>query len=327
MGICRYRSWILSALLFFSISTLLGCSSRPPCPTEFKLQWTQPKQLQTDIEQLASPAMQGRKTGTAGSLQAQQYIIERFQSAGLSPWQGSFSHPFEYQQNFSNKTGTNLIAAHYAQQPKQPWRIILAHYDHLGEKADKVYHGADDNASGVTALLALAAHISQQASDVNVLFVATDAEEPGLFGSYALVEQLSQTNSPIALSDIELAINLDMIGRPDRPHAIYLEGRRNFAQFASIKQQISQPLGLCIRSHRAPLAGRSIEKIDWLRASDHYPFHRANVPWLYFGVPTHGDYHQPSDTADKIDITFLAAVTESVYQLVIIDSYLLQNNS
>ncbi len=326
MGICRYRPWILGALLICSMNSLLGCASRPPCPTEFPLQWTQPKQLEKDIEHLASPTMQGRKTGTSGSLQAQQFISQRFQAAGLSPWQGSFSHPFEYQLNFSTKVGTNIIAAHYARTDNRPWRIILAHYDHLGKKGNKIYHGADDNASGVTALLALADHIANQDDDINVLFVATDAEEPGLFGSYALVEQLSQPSSPIAINNIELTINLDMIGRPGRPHAIYLEGRRNFDNYTTIKQTISAPLNLCIRTHRSPPAGRSIEKIDWLRASDHYPFHQANVPWLYFGVPTHSDYHQASDTADKIDITFLAAVTESVYQLVIIDSYLLQNN-
>ena len=237
--------------------------------------------------------------------------------------------PFEYQTFFTQENGANVVATAMAAEPTNRWRIIVAHYDHLGMSGSKIYHGADDNASGVAAMLAIAKHWQQQFAlqpntlpKVNLMFVATDAEEPGLYGSIALVEQL-KTRLPEAT--FELMLNLDMVSHPGRPYAIYLEGSRNFTQFNQFKPLLNQQNRLCIKLTHPKPVGRSIQSTDWLRASDHYPFHKANIPWLYFGVPTHPQYHTPEDTVATIDITFLAAVAESAFELLQLNVEYLKN--
>lgn len=312
------------------LGMVAGCSSlQSQCSEPYTLTWADKQLLAADIEILSSPDFEGRKTATAGAARARVYIIERMQQAKLTAWGQSYEQGFDYNYQFGTRHGVNVLGMQPATAPTKKWRIVVAHYDHLGKRGSKYFPGADDNASGVSAMLAIAEHAAkqslQQSIPTNLLFVATDAEEPGLYGSEALVERLLQPDSVPSKAEIELVINLDMIGRPSRRNNIYIEGRRGFKQFEELQESLQQTVGLCIRANHPPEAGKSIQRIDWLRASDHYPFHKANIPWLYFGVPPHQDYHQPSDKAAKIDMNFLAAVTETAYQLLVIDSYLLNN--
>jgi len=321
----------LLALACFVATTLTGCASSPEtcARTELKLTWAEPLELQAIVTRLSSDEFEGRKTQTPGAEKSRDYIKQQFQGLGLQPWGADFIVPFEYQTFFTQENGANVVATAMATEPTNRWRIIVAHYDHLGMSGSKIYHGADDNASGVAAMLAIAKHWQQQFAlqsntlpKVNLMFVATDAEEPGLYGSIALVEQL-KTRLPEAT--FELMLNLDMVSHPGRPYAIYLEGSRNFTQFTQFKPLLNQQNRLCIKlSHPKPV-GRSIQSTDWLRASDHYSFHKANIPWLYFGVPTHPQYHTPEDTVATIDITFLAAVTESAFELLQLNAEYLKN--
>ncbi|MPY26161.1 M28 family peptidase [Shewanella sp. YLB-07] len=366
--------------LLLTSQLISGCThshfSYASCKTQLAVEWANTDQLHADIAKLTSPEFEGRKTGTLGAELTRHYIANRYSEIGLTPWKDEYSVPFTYQYNFGERQGVNMVGVIYAAEPTDKWRVILAHYDHLGKKGHKIYPGADDNASGIAALLQVASQVakhnrknsaplpdpsqeqpqetpkllqvasqvakhnrknsaplpdprqeqSQESSraSVNILFVATDAEEPGLFGGYALVEQLKQLSAIPQIKQIELAINMDMVGRPGRPSVIYLEGRRGFTHFDEIKQTLTDTTGLCIKAkHPRPL-GRSVQKVDWLRASDHYPLYKAGIPWLYFGVPPHNDYHGSSDTIEKIDLKFLAAVSESAYQLLIIDSLTLE---
>lgn len=317
------------ALLMLACCLLMigGCTSvHSECGAPYHLVWTDQQKLVQDIETLSSPAFEGRKTTTKGAELARTYIIHRMRQTKLTPWQRSFEQDFDYAYQFSTRHGINVIGMLQATTPTNKWRIVVAHYDHLGKKGTTFYPGADDNASGVAAMLALAEQASMQdPQPTNLLFIATDAEEPGLYGSEAIVKRLMQQDSVPAKAQIELVINLDMIGRPSRQNSIYVEGRRGFNRFEQLHVKLQQAVGLCIRANHPPEAGRTIQRVDWLRASDHYPFHKAKIPWLYFGVPPHPDYHQPSDKVSKIDINFLAAVTETAYQLLVIDSYLLNN--
>ena len=321
----------LFALACFVVATLTGCAnSTETCArTELKLTWAEPTELQVTVTVLSSDEFEGRKTQTQGAAKSRDYIKQQFQGLGLQPWGADFIVPFEYQTFFTQETGANVVATAMAAEPTNRWRIIVAHYDHLGMSGSKIYHGADDNASGVAAMLAIAKHWQQQFAlqpntlpKVNLMFVATDAEEPGLYGSIALVEQL-KTRLPEAT--FELMLNLDMVSHPGRPYAIYLEGSRNFTQFNQFKPLLNQQNRLCIKLTHPKPVGRSIQSTDWLRASDHYPFHKANIPWLYLGAPTHPQYHTPEDTVATIDITFLAAVTESAFELLQLNVEYLKN--
>ena len=324
------RFGIFAQACFMAV-TLSGCAnSLETCArTELKLTWAEPAELQATVTILSSDEFEGRKTQTQGAAKSRDYIKQQFESLNLQPWGADFIVPFEYQTFFTQETGANVVATAMAPEPTNRWRIIVAHNDHLGMSGSKIYHGADDNASGVAAMLAIAKHWQQQFAlqphtlpKINLMFVATDAEEPGLYGSIALVEQL-KTRLPEAT--FELMINLDMVSHPGRPYGIYLEGSRNFTQFNQFKPLLNQQNRLCIKLTHPKPVGRSIQSTDWLRASDHYPFHKANIPWLYFGVPTHPQYHTPEDTVATIDITFLAAVTESAFELLQLNAEYLKN--
>lgn len=308
----------VAGLLLFT-SLIGGCSSNlPECSSELITSWPDAEQqISQDITQLTSAEFQGRKTATAGSQATQAFLIARFNQLELKPWRTEFAIPFIFDYQFSTVTGTNLVATIPAKVPSRRWRIITAHYDHLGQKGSQFFPGADDNASGVAGMLAIAQRWQQHApvDDINLMLVATDAEEPGLFGSYALVKLLQQDPTV----EVELSVNLDMIGHPNRRRAIYMEGEKNLQQFEYIQAQLMQQTQLCIRTHHRKLLSGSLQKTDWLRASDHYPFHKAGYKWVYFGVPPHAQYHTENDTADTLDIEFIVAVVETVYQLLSID--------
>ena len=99
--------------------------------------------------------------------------------------------------------------------------MITAHYDHIGHQDSKVFNGADDNASGVAAMLTLARKIKEVGSNNSVIFVATDAEEKGLWGSKHFVNF-----PPIKLEDIQYNINLDMVARGEVKNRLYVSGTR-----------------------------------------------------------------------------------------------------
>ncbi|ACJ31192.1 Peptidase M28 [Shewanella piezotolerans WP3] len=313
---------LLATIITLSLN---ACTSTFQCqksPTSF---WADQDQISRDIYKLASTEFAGRKSGSQGAALTRQYLIQRFEQIGLKPWQGDFQHPFSFTKSFSERVGVNIAGVLLATTPTSKWRVVVAHYDHLGHKGSRIYYGADDNASGVAGLLQLAQHAEKKGSPVNLLFVATDAEEPGLYGGYALADKLANKHSEPHVPQIELAINLDMIGRPDRRNAIYIEGARRFDSFDEMQQLMTQSNQLCIRTRQPKSFDGSVISVDLLRASDHYAMHKIGIPWLYFGVPTHRDYHQASDIADKIDISFVAATAESAYQLLVIDSFLLKN--
>ncbi|QSX37836.1 M28 family peptidase [Shewanella sedimentimangrovi] len=306
--------------LSLGLLMLTGCASGPShCPRDLKPQWVDMAQLRQDVAELASEPFAGRKNGTEGSRLAQQLLARRFEEAGLMPaaalglknTQG-YLQPFDFRHGFSDRHGANLVGILPAATPSKRWRVILGHYDHLGGQGRRYYPGADDNASGTAALLALASHgatDTQRAADINWLFAATDAEELGLYGGKALVQWLQAQGL-----QVEAAINLDMVGHPGRPYAIYLEGARNFSNIDALLPGLKNH-GLCVRLSHSRLDREGNGNINWLKASDHYPFHQAGIPWLYFGVPPHPQYHSMDDTPDRLDYGFLAAVVEAVYPL------------
>lgn len=316
----------LFILLIFIL--LAGCAGRDryvgeQCHTNQHTNYTFQATLEQDLYALTSPAFNGRKTGTQGAALTRNYLTTRFEQSGLHPWQGSFYHSFSYRKNFSDKQGINLVAFLPAskQQIHSSWRLILAHYDHLGGKITtdtpdaSYYPGADDNASGVVAMLAIAAQLKHVPRTHNLIFVATDAEEPGLYGSKALVPALDQAG---ILKQIDLVINLDMVGRPDNHRRLYIEGMQSLPAGARKQtmerlQLAYQATGLCTRVGHLRGMGRGSfvsDRIDWIRASDHYPFHQNKISWLFLGSGQHDQYHTELDTPDLIDINFLSQVIQ-----------------
>lgn len=140
---------------------LAGCAESPNdrrCGDEYRLTWSDQARLLAHVKTLSSDQFAGRKTGTDGAALARDYITNQMQLAGLTPWQGHFDHDFEYDYQFGTRLGTNIIGILPANEPSDSWRLVVAHYDHLGKQGYKLYHGADDNASGVAGMLEIAFH-------------------------------------------------------------------------------------------------------------------------------------------------------------------------
>ena len=188
---------------------------------------------------------------------------------------------------------------------------MSAHFDHLGVIGGKVYPGADDNASGTAALLAIAAYVKGHPPLHTVVFAAFDAEELGLRGSREFVDHL-----PFPRDRLRLDLNIDEIGRADdgRLFAAGVEhtpALRSIVEAAAWTSTVPVHLG---HDRSQWLTGLLA---DWTVASDHGSFYSVGIPFLYFGVEDHADVHEPGDVADRIAPEFYEASAETVLSALI----------
>ena len=304
-------------LTILSCLILAGCATNPRnCPTDIQLKNTiSQTQLLTDLKTLASDAMAGRKPATQGSLNAQNYITGRFSQIGLSQFNADYKHPFLFG-IAKNKRGVNLIGYKPGTGKPGDYIVVTAHYDHLGKSGSRIYNGADDNASGVSAMLAIAEYVKDKSTNHSIIFMATDAEEDGLFGAKEFVK-----NPPVPLGDIKFNLNLDMVSQGGGGRRLYVAGTRKNPQFIPLIEQLINRANVCLKpGHEGPqkLRGTSIRQPDWRNASDHAPFLRKKIPYLYFGVDLHRHYHEYTDTYENIDPKFFTAATETI-----VDAFLL----
>lgn len=246
-----------------------------------------------DLEYLASDLCEGRKPGTAGHQLAFNYIRSHMKSIGLDSISSA-------EQSFAGTTingttsGKNLIGLVKGVKTPGKYIVITAHYDHLGkDKNGSFYNGADDNASGVACLLAIAAYLKNHSPGYSVIVAALDREESGLEGAYSFVDWLS---SKIGLANIVVNINMDMIARADK-NEIFVCGLRANPMLMYLTDKIQDSTNVWIlKGHEGGATGE-----DWSEASDHAAFFRKSVPFLYFGVEDHVDYHQTTDDVEKIN--------------------------
>lgn len=190
--------------------------------------------------------------------------------------------------------------------------VVGAHHDHLGhggdaslapEQVGTVHPGADDNASGVAALLAVArAFAAEGPPRRTILFAAFGAEELGLLGSAHLVKN-PPARCPV--ERMQLMVNLDMVGRP-RGGKLYVDGADTAKGLRAVVE------ALAARPSRLPLV--LAFGGDGYGPSDHTSFHARGVPVLFLFTGAHADYHRPTDTADKIDAAGLAAVARLAHR-------------
>jgi hypothetical protein len=261
-------------------------------------------ELMSHVMTLAAPDMEGRATGTPGNARARAFILEQFGAAGLEPLGPTFEMPFTFErrQPADGKTeavkmqGINIGGICRGRGATDNGAMVItAHYDHLGVRDAAIYHGADDNASGVAVLLALARQCRQTPWRHDAIFVAFDAEEMGLQGARAFVATL-----PIP-SDrtIALNINLDMVARGDK-NELYIAGTYHTPALKPILEPVASRAKIKVLFGHDSGGGQD----DWTTQSDHAAFHQAGIPFLYFGVEDHPDYHKPTDTAGQIQAAF-----------------------
>ncbi len=195
---------------------------------------------------------------------------------------------------------------------------VGAHYDHLGlgdqsslapSAIGDVHHGADDNASGTAGLIELARHYGAdrrtngEKPRRGLLFLAFAAEEIGLLGSRHWVE-----NPTLHLENVVAMLNMDMVGRIDNGK-VYVGGIGTAEPFAQMLEDVKSNYSFAIDVSRSGYS-----------ASDHSSFVGKRIPVMFFFSGLHGDYHKPSDTADKINaesaVELLALVSELTDRIV-----------
>lgn len=249
-------------------------------------------QLITDVQVISSDEMEGRLVGTEGNAKARAYIISRFEEIGVSSFMGKYAHSFMFKKRDGSEVeGTNVLAT--IQGESDSVIVISAHYDHLGIRDSLIYNGADDDASGTAAVLALADYFSKVKPKHTLVFATFDAEEGGLRGARAFVED------SVFLQKVKLNVNMDMIAQNDK-NELYAVGTYHYPWLKPILELVETGNVSLLFGHDSPDLGYD----DWTMSSDHGPFHQKGVPFVYFGVEDHEHYHKATDEFETLPQEF-----------------------
>lgn len=291
-------------LIFVLLFSAAAISAQDKTAFEPKSEIINASQLLKDIETLSADQMEGRGIGAKGGEAARQYVEKRFRESGIKPFANNYLKPFEFTDRTGKKiNGINVVGFIEGKKFKDKFIVISAHYDHVGIRKGEIYNGADDNASGTAALFALAEYFKKKNPKHTIIFAAFDGEESGLRGARAFLEM-----PPVAKEKIALNINMDMISRSDK-NELYAVGTYSYPQLkpvldaAAKKSKIKLLLG-----HDRPEQGQD----DWTNQSDQGAFHREKIPFVYFGVEDHKDYHKPTDDFVNIDQKFYVGAVETI---------------
>jgi len=259
---------------------------------------------------LAADNMEGRQSGTPGIEKAAVYIEDEFKKIGLS----TFGDLDSYRQTFTFKNrkskddiiSSNIIGVLEGKSKKDEYVIISAHYDHLGMKksgeGDLIYNGANDDASGVTGVLALAAYFKKVGHERTIVFAAFTAEEMGLIGS-------TYFGKEIDAAKFVAGINLEMIGKTPSfgANTAWLTGFER-SDFGEIIQKNLKGSGY-------QLFPDPYKNFNLFFRSDNASLARLGVPSHTFSttpIDKDPDYHQVSDEAETLNITVITQTIQAV---------------
>lgn len=300
--------------LYFSAILLLAAVSCNKAPSDASLL----ADLKTDVYFLASDNLEGRSIGTQGEEKAAKYLAERFQKIGLTPkgTDGFFqeftvskpTNPHEEAvigTDGEGVTGRNVVG--YIDNASDEIIVIGAHFDHLGmggsgslHRGDSAIHnGADDNASGTAALVALAEILNSEEHPYDFLFIAFSGEENGLWGSNYFVK-----NPTIDLEKVDYMINMDMVGRLNEDNTLAINGVGTSPSFVPALDLVNRDSLKLVTSESG------------VGPSDHTSFYLQDLPVLHFFTGQHEDYHKPGDDAEKINYEGLLKVVRYIDRLV-----------
>src|SRR5919206_2708663 len=218
------RSYLRAAL---SLALVTSCAKGPDTRRATELPPAAPsidQELFRDVQVLSADSMEGRRTGTEGSARARRFIEAEFKRLGLIPFGASYEEPFSFVARRDSVTyrGTNIVGYLKGTAHPDKYIVLSAHYDHLGVVNGQIYHGADDNASGVSALLALAEQLGKDRPESSIIFAAFDAEELGEQGARAFVRV-----PPVERRAIVFDINLDMVSHNEH-NELYAVGAYHY---------------------------------------------------------------------------------------------------
>ena len=273
----------------------------------------------------ASDEFEGRGTGQAGQKKAVEYLKDFYVDMKIpSPISGE-----DYFQKITNewfktnswrskflKDSENVLAFIEGTEKPKEVIVISAHLDHVGKINDKIYYGADDNGSGTVAILEIAqafkmAKKAGKGPKRSILFLHVTGEEKGLLGSQFYTE-----NPIFPLENTVCNLNIDMIGRIDdrhkeNPNYVYLIGSDKLStELHNLSEAINNKYTNIALDYKY---NDENDPNRFYYRSDHYNFAKFNIPIIFYFNGTHADYHQPSDTPDKINYDLLENRTKLVF--------------
>jgi hypothetical protein len=265
--------------------------------------------LMHTVDVLADPRLEGRLAGSPGEREARRYVVDELMQHGVSPQ-------------------VQPIGNVYAILPGTSDEVIVvgAHLDHLGHCGEQICRGADDDASGVAAVLGIAETLAHRQLARTVLFVWFTGEEQGLVGSYDFV-----ASSPVPLSKIVAMVNLDMIARPlqdtfwfrlplfyfdiPRHHATGLVGARHYPGLRALADAAFEGDELVAGEDLPDAIGREVDAQAQDR-SDSAAFEHRGIPALFFGDGESSDYHTAGDTPERLDVAQFARRARAIERVV-----------
>lgn len=263
------------------------------------------KELLKHVKSLSSDAFEGRRTGTQGASKTRKFIVNQFHTLSVKPLGKSFEQNFLFTINRKEYQASNILGFIKGNTFPDKYIVISAHYDHEGIKQGKIYNGADDNASGVSALFAFAEYFKKDPPKHSIILAAFDGEELGLQGSRYYV------NHPIVLlKNISVNLNMDMISRSEKNELYVVGTSENKLLKALVENNKHSSEIKLITGHDG------FDSLDnWTFSSDHANFHKKHIPFLYFGVEDHKDYHEPTDDFENIHPEFYTEAVKSIISI------------
>lgn len=298
------------------------CLAAQTAPAARKSKLFNSTALLADLKTLSSDEMNGRAVGSADSAKARAYLAERLKAAGLKPFGDSFEQPFTFQTGgragspVVDRKGVNLIGQVQGTRNPARYIVVTAHYDHLAPRNGAVMNGADDNASGAAALVAITEFFAKNRPANSLIVVACDAEEVGLRGAEAFAKA-----PPVPAASMIVNVNLDMIGR-DPDDKLFAVGTFLSPFLKPLVEDVakSAPVKLLIGhddpAKAKPAAGAKVED-DWTRDSDHYAFWNVlKMPFIYLGVEDESQHHKATDDYETITHDFYIRAVETSIALI-----------
>lgn len=311
---CRLR--FLLALL---LAPSAACAQRPPAGAEGTITEAL---IRRHVNVIADDSMLGRNTPSRGLEMTANYVASHFKRLGLEPGgdSGGFIQRYPLGKappvtspgslGYDPYSAPNTVGIVRGTDPalRDEYVVISAHMDHVGVNGasvkDSIWNGADDNASGTAGVLALAEALAQSPPRRSVILLTVSGEEHGLWGSAWFA-----ANPPVPIERMVANINLDMIGRNWKDSIVVIGVEHSDLGGTVARVNAANPgLGLTVIRDPWP-------QENFFGRSDHFNFARRGVPALFFFNGVHEDYHQPSDSPDKINAEKASRIARLVYHV------------
>ena len=326
------RYYFIAAIFFMTAFSVITHAATPKksLPEKKGVESINRATAEAHIGFLASDQLQGREASENGGKIAGDYIISILKQMGLRPLFNDYDQPFDayraerqkkgqYQihpdsiailkEDVHQKLSMRNILAKIDGKNSNEIIIIGAHYDHLGMdkhlEGDKIYNGADDNASGVSAVLQVAKAFLETGvqPERTVIFAFWDGEEKGLLGSRYFTMTYPELNK------VKGYLNYDMIGRnknEQKPkYVVYF--------YTASKPIFGEWLKKDIETYRLQLEPDYRSWDNPVGGSDNGSFAKAGIPIIWYHTDGHADYHMPGDSAEKINYNKVVDITKASF--------------